>query len=80
MFKDKLLATGVIGTIFLVLCCFTPILVVLLGIVGLGSLLGYADYVLLPGLAAFIAITGYAALATLETIGQRLMHLSCNPK
>jgi mercuric ion transport protein len=60
MFQDKLLATGVIGTIFLVLCCFTPILVVLLGVVGLGSLLGYADYVLFPGLVAFIALTGYA--------------------
>lgn len=62
MFKDKLLATGLIGTIFLVLCCFTPILVLLLGVVGLGSFLGYADYVLLPGLVAFIALTGYAQI------------------
>lgn len=60
MFKDKLLATGVIGTIFLALCCFTPVLFILLGVVGLGSLLGYADYVLLPGLVGFIALTIYA--------------------
>ena len=58
MLSDKLLATGVLGTIFLALCCFTPILVVLLGVVGLGSLMGYADYVLLPGLIGFIALTG----------------------
>ena len=60
MFKDKLLATGVFGTVLLALCCFTPILFVLLGVVGLGSLLGYADYVLLPGLVVFMGITIYA--------------------
>ena len=60
MLNDKTLATGVIGTIVLALCCFTPILFVLFGFVGLGSLIGYADYVLLPGLVVFIAITGYA--------------------
>jgi mercuric ion transport protein len=60
MFRDKLLATGVIGTIVLALCCFTPILFVLLGVVGMGSLLGYADYVLMPGLVVFIGITIYA--------------------
>lgn len=60
MFKDKLLATGVIGTALVALCCFTPVLFVLLGVVGLGSLLGYADYVLMPGLVVFIGITIYA--------------------
>lgn len=60
LLKDRLLATGVVGTIVLALCCFTPILFVLLGVVGLGSLLGYADYVLLPGLVAFVALTIYA--------------------
>ena len=60
MFKDRLLATGIIGTVVLVFCCFTPILLILLGIVGMGSLLGYADYVLMPGLVVFIGITLYA--------------------
>jgi hypothetical protein len=33
------------------LCCFTPILVILLGVVGLSALTWYLDYVLLPALA-----------------------------
>lgn len=58
---DKfLLKTGVIGTVILALCCFTPILVVLLGVVGLSAVLGYLDYVLLPALGIFIILTLYA--------------------
>jgi len=43
-----LLRAGLIGTVLVALCCFTPILVVLLGVVGLAGLTGYLDYVLLP--------------------------------
>ena len=58
---DKsLLKTGVIGTVILALCCFTPLLVVLLDTVGLSALLGYLDYVLLPALGIFIILTLYA--------------------
>ncbi|MCE8008285.1 MAG: hypothetical protein B7X55_01295 [Rhodobacterales bacterium 34-62-10] len=42
------------------LCCFTPVLVVLLGAVGLSAWLGWLDYVLLPALAFFIGLTAYA--------------------
>ena len=42
------------------LCCFTPILVVLAGAVGLSAVLGWLDYVLLPALAFFIGLTVYA--------------------
>lgn len=42
------------------LCCFTPILVILLGVVGLSALTGYLDYVLLPALAVSIGLTIYA--------------------
>jgi len=55
-----LLRTGIIATIITALCCFTPILVVLLSTVGLSALTGYLDVVLLPALAFFIALTGYA--------------------
>ena len=51
---------SVVGTIVAALCCFTPFLVVLLGAVGLSALLGWLDYVLLPALAFFLVITGYA--------------------
>ena len=56
----KLIATGVVGTVIAALCCFTPILVVLLGAVGLSAWLGWLDYVLLPALAFFVALTVYA--------------------
>ncbi|MDQ7732180.1 mercury resistance system transport protein MerF [Halomonas sp. SpR1] len=61
MQKPKtLLRVSVIGTVLVALCCFTPILVVLLAAVGLAALTGYLDYVLLPALAFFIVLTCYA--------------------
>ncbi len=60
MSEKSLLKLGIIGTVIAALCCFTPILVVLLGLVGLSALTGYLDYVLLPALAVFVAITIYA--------------------
>jgi mercuric ion transport protein len=56
----KLLATGIVGTVIAALCCFTPVLVVLLGVVGLSAVLGWIDYVLLPALAFFVGLTIYA--------------------
>jgi len=57
----KLLLTGVGGSAFAALCCFTPVLVVVFGAVGLSAAVGYLDYVLLPALALFLALTVYAA-------------------
>ena len=57
---DRLLKVGLIGTVVVALCCFTPILVLLLGAVGLSAALGWLDLVLLPALGLFIAITLYA--------------------
>ncbi len=59
MIKNPILVTGVVGTVVAALCCFTPILVVLLGVIGLGALSGYLDYVLLPALAVFLGLTAY---------------------
>ena len=39
------------------LCCFTPLLVIVLGVVGLSALTRYLDVVLLPALGAMIIIT-----------------------
>ncbi len=55
-----LLRVSAIGTVLVALCCFTPILVILLGTVGLAALTGYLDYVLLPALVFFIGLTCYA--------------------
>lgn len=58
--RDKLLLTGVIGTVIVALCCFTPVLVILLGVVGLSALTGFLDYVLIPALVVFVLLTIYA--------------------
>lgn len=60
MTNDKLLRYGVIGTVVAAVCCFTPILVVLLGVIGLSTLVGWLDYVLFPALALFIGLTAFA--------------------
>jgi mercuric ion transport protein len=60
MTNKKLLKIGLIGTIVAALCCFTPILVVLLGIVGLSAIVGSLDYVLFLALAFFVTVTVYA--------------------
>jgi len=58
--KDvTIVKTGVAGSVIAALCCFTPILVILLGAVGLSAWLGWLDYVLFPALAIFLGITGY---------------------
>ena len=58
--KDRLLRTGIAGSVIAALCCFTPILAILLGAVGLSAIVGYLDFVLLPALLIFLVITGYA--------------------
>lgn len=58
--NDGLLRLGVIGTVVAALCCFTPVLVLLLAGVGLSAAVGYLDYVLFPALGFFVALTVYA--------------------
>ncbi len=58
--KDKLLATGLLGSVVAAVCCFTPALVVLFGALGISAWLGWADMVLLPALVIFLGITLYA--------------------
>ncbi len=60
MKEKSLLRTGLVGSAVAALCCFTPILVVLLGTVGLSAWLGWLDYVLFPALAGFLGLTAYA--------------------
>ena len=58
--SNGLLKAGIIGTIIVALCCFTPILVILFGAVGLAAVVGYLDLVLFPALGIFILLTIYA--------------------
>lgn len=57
---DKLLGTGITGSVIAAICCVTPVLVVLVTAVGLSAIVGYLDYVLFPALAFFLGLTGYA--------------------
>lgn len=56
MASNKTVWAGLVGTVITAVCCFTPVLVVLLGVLGLGTAVGYLDIVLFPLLAVFVAI------------------------
>ncbi len=60
--RNKLLSFGLAGSVLTALCCFTPLLPTVLTALGLSSLLGvlYNDAVLLPMLAGFLILTGFA--------------------
>lgn len=60
MKNRPLLGIGLIGTAIIGLCFFTPILVVLVGLIGLSAIAGYLDYALLPALVFFVGLTLYA--------------------
>lgn len=60
MKHKKTFIAGLIGTFVVLLCCATPIIVILLGAIGLGAITGYLDYVLIPVLAVFLGLTFYA--------------------
>ena len=55
--SKKGIYVAVAGTILIALCCFTPILVITLGVVGLSAFTPYLDYVLLPALVLLIVLT-----------------------
>jgi mercuric ion transport protein len=58
--KDMtILKTGIVGSIIAVICCATPILVIVLGAIGLSAWLGWIDYVLLPALVLFLGVAAY---------------------
>jgi len=59
MNNESLVKTGIIGAVVAAVCCATPVLVILLGAVGLSALTGYLDYVLLPALALCIGFIGF---------------------
>jgi mercuric ion transport protein len=60
MTEKGLLRVGIIGTVVTALCCFTPVLVVVLGAVGLSAAIGRLDYVLLPALILCPGLTVFA--------------------
>jgi mercuric ion transport protein len=53
-----LITTGSIGAVFAALCCFTPLLAIALGALGLTAWLAKADHVVLPVLLLCLALLG----------------------
>lgn len=55
-FRKRFLAS-LAGTVLVAICCFTPVLVLLVGTVGLGAFTPYLDYILFPALAVSLLLT-----------------------
>ncbi len=47
---------AIIGIIIVAICCFTPVLVITLGGIGLIAFTPYLDYVLYPAIILFIVL------------------------
>ena len=73
MKPSTLMKTGTIGVIASALCCFTPLLALLFGAIGLVAWVGYLDYVLMPALLFFVGLIIYAA--TCESKASRKIEL-----
>jgi len=58
--SEKMLKTGIGGSIFAAICCFTPVLFWTFGAVGLAGLVGGLDYILFPMLFASLGLVAQA--------------------
>lgn len=61
--NDKvLLRTGVIGAAIAAICCFTPLLAIILGTVGLSAWLLWFDYAVFAALITFLCLIAFALM------------------
>jgi mercuric ion transport protein len=54
---NKTFIASLTGTIIVAICCFTPLLVVILGAIGLSITVPYLDIILLPTLFLLLTIS-----------------------
>jgi mercuric ion transport protein len=54
---NKTFIASLTGTIIVAICCFTPLLVVILGAIGLSIIVPYLDIILLPTLFLLLTIS-----------------------
>lgn len=60
MNEKRLLRNGIIGSVIAALCCFTPVLVIMLGFAGLSAIIGGLDYFLFPLMFTSMGMIGFA--------------------
>ncbi|MEH6403219.1 MAG: mercury resistance system transport protein MerF [Sneathiella sp.] len=63
------LRAGIVGTLVGVICCFSPLLVVVFGVVGLSSWLGWIDYALFPLMYVSMGIAAYGLYGHFGKVG-----------
>ncbi len=59
----NILKTGIGGFVVSALCCFTPILVIILGGIGLTAWVAWVDFVLFPVMALSMGLIAYGLYA-----------------
>jgi mercuric ion transport protein len=59
----NILKTGIGGFTLSALCCFTPLLVIVLGAVGFSAWLAWLDFVLFPIMALSMGMIAYGLYA-----------------
>ena len=58
--RDRtLITTGAVGAALAAICCATPLLMVILGAIGLTGWLAKADYVVIPALILCLGLIGF---------------------
>ncbi|NDI33865.1 mercury resistance system transport protein MerF [Chengkuizengella sediminis] len=60
MNNKKTFIFGLVGTFITLVCCFTPLLVITLGAIGLSTWIGFIDYFLIPLIVFFIGLTYFS--------------------
>jgi len=60
MNDTTLLRRGLTGSVIAAICCFTPLLVVVVAGVGLSAITGWLDYALFPMLFASLGVVAHA--------------------
>lgn len=69
MTNKKLFNTGCTGSVVAALCCFSPILAIGLGAIGLSAWLGWIDYVLFPVMFASLGLVAYSLYLRADNAG-----------
>lgn len=64
---------GIVGSLLAAICC-TPVLVIVLGALGLSAWLAWSDYIVIPALLVFLAITVYGLARWRRTRSQETRH------